>query len=351
MNVQKWINEQCLSKLIAIILVTSTLVAIDITKPAFAQRQQSRGFSVSGHCYDNSTGIGVPADISVVVNQRPIKIGNSNEEGDFKIRVPLTATHIQFRASGYQSLSIPIHFPSNIPGDIDFLVYNMAMVPNNADPLPLSHYSALVASFDIDTTAELVNYELIDLDRSKTTRSTVFNKKKHYQVESLPVSASHYRARYLTKQGKLLYSEDFTIRNGITFKTVQIRKIDRKVTPSIVERSPLPRDTTPTVRLLTFELGSYELREFEKALLDTVTKRLVLYPSLKVALVGYSENIGKRESNVTLSEYRAKTVKHYLINKGINRDRISTRWKGPDIPASMRSGIRRCVTLELKSEH
>ena len=49
-------------------------------------------------------------------------------------------------------------------------------------------------------------------------------------------------------------------------------------------------------------------------------------------MLGYTDNIGDEESNIQLSEERAGSVTQYLINKGINKDRISYKGYGSKNP-------------------
>jgi OOP family OmpA-OmpF porin len=47
-------------------------------------------------------------------------------------------------------------------------------------------------------------------------------------------------------------------------------------------------------------------------------------PLMKIQIQGHTDNIGSLEYNMGLSEKRARVVKRYLIDKGIDGARIST---------------------------
>ncbi|OUL62890.1 OmpA family protein [Flavobacterium sp. AJR] len=49
-------------------------------------------------------------------------------------------------------------------------------------------------------------------------------------------------------------------------------------------------------------------------------------------VVGHSDNVGNRESNVVLSQKRADFTKNYLSKNGIDGSKIETQSKGPDEP-------------------
>jgi len=49
-------------------------------------------------------------------------------------------------------------------------------------------------------------------------------------------------------------------------------------------------------------------------------------------IVGYSDNVGSHESNIILGKNRAEFAKSYLVEKGIDGNKITTESKGPDEP-------------------
>ncbi|KQO21285.1 flagellar motor protein MotB [Flavobacterium sp. Leaf82] len=51
-----------------------------------------------------------------------------------------------------------------------------------------------------------------------------------------------------------------------------------------------------------------------------------------ILVVGHSDNVGNRDSNISLGQKRADFSKNYLSKKGIEESRITTESKGPDEP-------------------
>ncbi|MHB8401543.1 MAG: OmpA family protein [Bacteroidia bacterium] len=49
-------------------------------------------------------------------------------------------------------------------------------------------------------------------------------------------------------------------------------------------------------------------------------------------LAGHTDNQGKPEANMLLSEKRVKAVKKYLASKGVREDKIITKWFGQTQP-------------------
>lgn len=60
------------------------------------------------------------------------------------------------------------------------------------------------------------------------------------------------------------------------------------------------------------------------AVLDKTVKLMKDKPSLKVEITGYTDYIGSTDYNINLSLDRAKTVKDYLVSKGVAASRLTT---------------------------
>jgi OOP family OmpA-OmpF porin len=58
------------------------------------------------------------------------------------------------------------------------------------------------------------------------------------------------------------------------------------------------------------------------------------HPSIRIEISGHTDNVGTRERNQQLSGDRANSVRDYLVSKGIDASRITTRGAGPDEPVA-----------------
>jgi len=76
------------------------------------------------------------------------------------------------------------------------------------------------------------------------------------------------------------------------------------------------------LRNVYFEFGKYELLPTSYPALDELYEALVAKPNLIIEIAGHTDNIGKYEDNLILSQNRAEAVRKYLIKKGINPNRL-----------------------------
>lgn len=81
-----------------------------------------------------------------------------------------------------------------------------------------------------------------------------------------------------------------------------------------------------------FAFDSYELLPTSFGQLDGLVEFLVGNPSYHVSLSGHTDDIGSDAYNLELSSHRANSVKNYLIQNGVERQRIGSRGYGKSRP-------------------
>ncbi len=77
-----------------------------------------------------------------------------------------------------------------------------------------------------------------------------------------------------------------------------------------------------------FEFGKSNLNEKSNSELQRLVKFLNKNESYDILILGFTDEIGSELNNKKLSEARAKSVYNYLINNGINKNRLTYEGKG-----------------------
>jgi OOP family OmpA-OmpF porin len=101
---------------------------------------------------------------------------------------------------------------------------------------------------------------------------------------------------------------------------------------SAVEQNLL--DDTLARRIIEFESGKATLTPVGKSILDEMAVALQKVKGKKVEVIGHTDNVGLRESNLSLSQARAEAVRSYLAGKGIDPEMIGVSGQGPDRPVA-----------------
>ena len=82
-----------------------------------------------------------------------------------------------------------------------------------------------------------------------------------------------------------------------------------------------------------FESGSGVIKEESFALLDEIANTLIATPKIKkVQVQGHTDNRGRDEANLELSQARADAVVAYLIGKGVDESRLLAKGFGETKP-------------------
>lgn len=83
---------------------------------------------------------------------------------------------------------------------------------------------------------------------------------------------------------------------------------------------------------LRFKTGSSKIERASFQYLDLLVSMLKEKTTYMLALNGYTDNVGKDESNLKLSIARANSVKNYLVSKGVNASNVSAQGFGNSNP-------------------
>ena len=83
---------------------------------------------------------------------------------------------------------------------------------------------------------------------------------------------------------------------------------------------------------VNFEFGTDRLISESRPVLERITQLLVENPQYRLHIRGYTDSIGSRADNLKLSQRRARSVRDYLMNRGIGSDRITHEGLGEQNP-------------------
>jgi peptidoglycan-associated lipoprotein len=86
------------------------------------------------------------------------------------------------------------------------------------------------------------------------------------------------------------------------------------------------------LQTIHFSFDSNLLDQSAKSELDSNAQVLMKNPAVKIQVEGYCDNRGGIQYNIALGERRAQEVKHYLQDRGVGSERISTISYGKERP-------------------
>lgn len=141
-------------------------------------------------------------------------------------------------------------------------------------------------------------------------------------------------------------------KKGYFFKSVYINPETGKFDPPTTvdfKIEKIEKGKPVILNNVNFETGSSKLNEVSKAELNRLIEFLKENAKLKIALYGHTDNLGETEFNIQLSIRRTRTVKDYLLSKGINSGRISYKGFGEKRPiASNNTALGRSLNRRVE---
>lgn len=87
-------------------------------------------------------------------------------------------------------------------------------------------------------------------------------------------------------------------------------------------------------RVIEFEPASFELTPLGRTTLDQLLPVLRKFNARNFEVIGHTDSVGSRATNIALSSARADAVKSYLVAKGFRESAITTLGVGPDRPVA-----------------
>ncbi|MGB0915711.1 MAG: OmpA family protein [Crocinitomicaceae bacterium] len=195
-------------------------------------------------------------------------------------------------------------------GDLD--IYYFAM-PEELRPTKTLYFEGLV--YDINTRKPIPgNFELIDLETGKTVVISEADKLTGEFMVSLPTNNEY--ALNVSYPGYAFFSQNFNMTNPEGLEAIHMD----------VPLVPIGSDDAQPIVLANvfFDLAKSTLRKESFVELNKLVEFLEQNASVKIEIGGHTDSRGDNTKNITLSKNRAKSVKDYLISKGIDQTRLSS---------------------------
>ena len=113
---------------------------------------------------------------------------------------------------------------------------------------------------------------------------------------------------------------------------LQSEELQRQITE--LNAKATERGLVVTLGDVLFATGKSELRGGTPSNLAKLAAFLNKYPDRSVSIEGHTDNVGSEDSNFSLSERRAGSVKSYLVNQGVAASRLTSTGKGEGAPVA-----------------
>lgn len=239
---------------------------------------------------------------------KPVNLG-------YPINTPADEINILINAAGTTA-----YFSTDKEGGYggqDLYYFNL---DNRLRPTPVTYMKGKVID---EKTHEPVHasIEMIDLNTNEVTTSTSSDPVTGEFLACI-LTGSNIMMN-VTNPYYLLYSENFQIEKSYTELEPYLKNIILK-RPEVGE--------TFVLRNVFFDFDKSTLKKESEVELNKLADYLTKNKGIKIEIGGHTDNQGSESYNERLSNDRAKAVYEYLVNKGINSNRMTYKGYGMSKP-------------------
>ena len=164
------------------------------------------------------------------------------------------------------------------------------------------------------------DFRIIDLENENEVVSATADPVTGSFLISLPVNKNY--ALNVSMDGYLFHSENIELLSGTPdepfLKNVGMKQL------SVGE--------TVVLKNVFFETNKYDLKDESRVELMKLHSFMQNNPAVSIEISGHTDNVGNDNDNQTLSENRAQAIYNFLIENGIEADRLSYKGYGETQP-------------------
>ncbi len=303
----------------------NSLFSILFTIYSIASLSQNTGkIILKGVFWDDSTGIDLKSTVHCTENGEIIKIVESGQEEKYNFVLPVNTNELVFKCKGYKDVKMPVHFIGSIASDFEakFSITTLGKFYQSTDEamlffnLPNYYSPALkVEMFWI-------------VDNQKRFMTDLTDLLKRINVSSFGISISNVKSeisiQISTAEGEIKLEKRFNLKKGLNFIDLNSKEGD------LASQITIPTKTSSNefgIRQLYFDQSSYDLKEQNKEVLDSLAIYLKENPNSKITIKGFTDGVGDKKMNATLAQFRTQVVAKYLFQKSIDENRINMQWE------------------------
>jgi len=169
--------------------------------------------------------------------------------------------------------------------------------------------------------------------RAQITLTKLSNHHVMYNMEAdyidgsflIPLPLGNQYALHVQHPSYLFYSQNFTLEDSLSYQ---------RIYPIAVGLNGINTGNTVTLNNIFFPVNGFELLPSSEADLIELLQFMQRNKQVKIEISGHTDNSGQEQNNQKLSEKRAFAVYQYLLDKGIEKQRMEYKGYGQKKPVA-----------------
>ena len=201
-------------------------------------------------------------------------------------------------------------------------------------PVELQAAEAAVKAAEVPRSDAAYSAHLVLLADQKVEIARARAQARQYQDQRQALAAESERARLdaRTLEVDRARADASSARDEVAASRAARLDLERQIAE--LNARETDRGIVVTLGDVLFATGKSDLTGAARPNLDKLAAFLGEYPDRTVLIEGHTDSVGSAESNYLLSQRRAESVRSYLVNRGVQANRLTTAGLGQGSPVA-----------------
>ncbi len=186
-----------------------------------------------------------------------------------------------------------------------------------------------------------INIPIILKDKVKSREQSIYQQKNEtiFDIEIRHQNRLAYQDQISLNPHILAQrnSKNYTINAYLYVEEEEVYKNDnqsenKKILKKLADNSSIDKSKGIILKNIYFENGNAILKSESYQMLKDMAEFLIENQSLNLEIIGHTDNIGNASQNLILSKERAQSVIDFLVNKGVEKERLKANGYGQERP-------------------
>jgi OOP family OmpA-OmpF porin len=139
------------------------------------------------------------------------------------------------------------------------------------------------------------------------------------------------RAVLILKKGNAeTWAEVYAYNDSYTLTVIEKGEVEQEITANAILDEL--NKTGKAILYINFDSGKSTIKQESMPVIEQIIEMMNQAPDIQISVEGHTDNVGSSESNLKLSQARAKSVMDAIVKGGIDKSRLSSTGFGEEKP-------------------
>lgn len=140
----------------------------------------------------------------------------------------------------------------------------------------------------------------------------------------------HTTTLFVKEGNKETWAEVWATPETYSLTIVEKGEVEQEITANAILKEL--NEAGKVILYINFDSGKSTIKKESLPIVEQIIEMMIQVPDINISIEGHTDSDGNNESNLKLSEARAKAVVDEIVNEGIDKTRVSSAGFGEEKP-------------------